>query len=415
MIEQRTQFENAISELKDLLAQDSNNESKFQNWFENHPIVMSSLHYKENIPHPNLKAFNGELFIPDFIVQLLNNTWEIFELKLPFEKLLKSKERRNTFYAKIYEYCQQCIEYSEFFYDNTNRLNFELEHGFNIPFPPRSTLIVGRDNGIDRFKLNKQLDQFTNRINIITFDDILRQLEFDRLKVLGDYENIQGLSVLLVANIKNSGRLNYLFSCGSKGDENNISIYVNTQNQICYKLIDKKGKILEGSIDNQASKFEFGKSMYFLFEFGFGADYTVCSSEVNGNYGSVIRTSKMEFDYNDLIKNTVIGTNYDGKQNSNFDLYGFVSWPNTFSLENRLILRNEVIDKFLNNKEIPDAQIIFYDNRFLYKNSNQNFTKNNDCTINDFVQTNKDNQPGLITKGVKKGELFVPVIYNQSK
>ena len=89
MIEQRTKFENAISTLRDLLSHDSNNEDKFQSWFEEHSIVMESLNFSSTIPHPSLKDFNDKTFIPDFLVQLLNETWEIFELKLPYEKILK--------------------------------------------------------------------------------------------------------------------------------------------------------------------------------------------------------------------------------------------------------------------------------------------------------------------------------------
>jgi hypothetical protein len=415
MIELRTQFENAISDLRALLEQELNNEDKFQEWFEKNTIVMASLNYKKSIPHPTFKAYNDDIYIPDFIVLLLNNTWEIFELKLPYEKLLKDKVRRNTFYAKVYEYCQQCHEYSEFFADNTNRINFQKNYDFIIPSPPRSKIVIGRDNGLDRFELIKKIDQFSNPIDILTYDDILRQLEFDKLKVLGEYENVNGLAIHVVAKIIESNKPNYLFSFGSSGSNNNLSIYVNTSNQICYCLTDKDGKVIIETIDKSASKFEFGKSTYFVFEFGFGEDYTICSSEVNGNYGSVIRTTKMDFDLLDLKENFVIGSNYNGTENSEFELYEFVIWSKTFSLETRLAIRNNVIESFINNTEIPESRLLFYDNRFLYKNSNKKFKKNSDCNSGDMVQMENRNQPGLITKGVKKGELFVSVFYDQSK
>lgn len=414
MIEPRTQFENAISELRKLLNQDTYNEDKFQEWFEKHPIVMSSLNYKRSIPHPTFRAYNNELYIPDFIVQLLNNTWEIFELKLPYEKLLKDKNRRNTFYAKVFEYCQQCIEYSQFFTDNTNRLNFQKEHNFIIPSPPRSKIIIGRDNGLDRFELIKKVDQFSNSIDILTYDDVMRQLEFDRLKVLGEYENVSGLAVHLVARINKSDKLNYLFSFGSSGTKNNLSIYVNTYNQLCYRLTDKEGKVISETIDKKASKFEFGKSTYFVFEFGFSEANTICSAEVNGKYGSVVRSNKMDFDLTDLMDNLVMGSNYDGSENSDFELYSSFVSTKTLSLETRLEIRNRVIESFMNNTEIPDSRLIFYDNRYLYKNSNKMFKGNNHYRPGDLIQMENEKQPGLITKGVKKGDLFVPVLYDQT-
>lgn len=415
MIEQRTKFENAILALRDLLSQDSNDEYMFQSWFEEHTIVMDSLNFSSAIPHPSLKAYNDETFIPDFLVQLLNETWEIFELKLPYEKVLKEKERRNTFYAKVYEYCQQCFEYSEFFADSTNRQNFERDNGFPIPSPPRSKLIIGRDNGLDRFELNKRIDQFSNSIDILTYDDIIRQLEFDKLKVLGKYEDVKGLAIHVVAKIEVSGEQNSILSFGSNGDSNSLLIFVNDSGQLCYSLKDKNGKEITQTVDKDLSKLEFGKSMYFVFEFGFGSDYTICNVEVNGNYGSVIRTGVMDMDIEDLNGNLVIGSNFDGTSNSDFELYEFIIWPKTFTLDTRLGIRKDVINRFINNLEIPDSRLVFYDNRFIYKNSNINFDKNSDCKESDLVQTKNISQPGFLTEGVKKGELFIPVFYDQSK
>jgi hypothetical protein len=415
MIEQRTKFENAISALRDLLSQDVNDEDKFQSWFEEHSIVMDSLNFSSAIPHPSLKAFNGETFIPDFLVQLLNETWEIFELKLPYEKVLKNKDRRNTFYAKVYEYCQQCFEYSEFFADSANRQNFERDNGFSIPSTPRSKLIIGRDNGLNRFELNKKIDQFSNPIDVLTYDDIIRHLEFDKLKVLGKYENVKGLAIHVVAKIEASGAQNSILSFGSNGDSNSLLIFVNDSGQLCYTLKDKNGKEITQTVDKDLSKLEFGKSMYFVFEFGFGADYTICSVEVNGNYGSVMRTEAMDIDIEDLNGNLVIGSNFNGSSDSDFELYEFIVWPKTFTLDTRLGIRKDVIHQFINNTEIPDSRLVFYDNRFMYKNSNVNFDKNPECKESDLVQTKNLNQPGFLTKGVKKGELFIPVFYDQSK
>lgn len=413
MVEQRTQYENAISELRFLLDQDSTKEDKFQNWFERNPIVMSSLNYRKSIPHPILEAYNDELYVPDFLVKSLNNTWEIFELKLPHEKLLKEKKRRNTFYAKVYEYCQQCIDYSTFFADSNNRVNFQRKFNIIIPGPIRSKIVIGRDDGVDRFELNKKIDQFSNTIDILTYDDILRQLEFERLKVLGEYENVQGLAIHMVVNINKSNELNYLFSFGSSGSKNNLSIYVNTTDQLCYFLTDNDGKVILETIDKTISKFEFGKSTYFVFEFGFGESYTICSTEVNGNYGSVIRTNRMDINLSDLHDNLVIGSNYNGEKNSDFYLYEFIIWQKTFTLETRLKLRSDVVESFINNTEIPDSYLVFYNHRHMYKNSNINFKANSNCKSGDLIQMESKNQPGLITKGVKKGELFVPVFYSQ--
>ena len=244
---------------------------------------------------------------------------------------------------------------------------------------------------------------------------MIRQLEFDKLKVLGKYEDIKGLAIHVVARIEASTVQNSILSFGSNGDSNSLLVFVNDSGQLCYTLKDKNGKEITQTVDKDLSKLEFGRSMYFVFEFGFGSDYTICSAEVNGNYGSVIRTEAMDMDMEDLNRNLVIGSNFNGTSNSDFELYEFIIWPKTFTLDTRLEIRKNVINQFINNTEVSDSRLIFYDNRFMYKNSNVNFDKNLECKESDLVQTKNLNQPGFLTNGVKKEELFIPVFYDQSK
>ncbi|MFN5872449.1 MAG: Shedu anti-phage system protein SduA domain-containing protein, partial [Aphanizomenon sp.] len=112
MYQKRQEIEEAISSLKQLLSDEDALERHFQEWFENNPIVFNALGYKTYLAHPVLKLEDEDTLIPDFIVQRIDNLWEIFELKLPNTQILKDKKTRQTFYAPLHEYMQQCIDYS---------------------------------------------------------------------------------------------------------------------------------------------------------------------------------------------------------------------------------------------------------------------------------------------------------------
>lgn len=374
---------------------------------------MQSLNYKDSIPHPALRAFNDEKYYPDFIVNSLDDTWEIFELKLPYEKLLKDRDRRNTFYAKVYSYLEQCVEYSDFFADNTNRLNFENDYRFSIPTPPNGNLIIGRDADLDRYELLKILNRHSRKIRILTYDDIIRHIEFDKAKVLGRYEKVDGLTIHFVITIRETDYPNQILFLGNKTESNAISLLINLEGSLVIRLKDKKGNLHETSISSDKSKFEFDKPMYFLIELGLTTEYTVYSVDVNGHYGSVGRIEKIDFDTTELISNMVIGSDCQGNNNSEFDLYEFIVWPHTFDLESRNKLRYDVLMNFIYDNSNISSFIRFSGNTYLYKNSHINFKKDGSLKSSDLAQTQKKKQPFIFVDGKNQG--FVSAFYDQSK
>ncbi|MCR9222416.1 MAG: DUF4263 domain-containing protein [Alphaproteobacteria bacterium] len=415
MIKIRSQYERAISELKSLLSEDSNNEDKYQKWFEEHPVALKSMNYIQSISQPKLTDFDGKNYFPDFIVKKLSGIWEIFELKLPYERILKNKERRNTFYSKVYEYLEQCTEYSEFFNDNKNRKNFSSDYNIYIPSAIDYKLVIGRDLGLDRYELERILGRLSKKASILTYDDVLRQLEFDKLKALGEYEGLPGITIHIVANIKNTQNSNYILSLGKDDETNNISIYINSKGDLRYKLVDKHRMFSENSVNKEISGFEFGETSYFIFEFGFSDNYTICSTEINGKYGSVVRLGEFDFDSNDLMRNMVLGSDHTGQLESDFDLYSFIVWEHTQTIDDRVNIRKKITNSILSKKEVPNAYLTFFDGRFLYKNGNVNFEERNDYDCKNLIQPENEKQPGLISKGIKRGQLFVPALNNQVK
>lgn len=415
MQENRIKIETALTSLKSLLANTSILEDGYQEWFEKNNIALTSLGIIKSIPHPKLVNHNENELVPDFLIQLINQTWEIFELKLPYTKILKNKEKRNTFYAKTYEYIQQCLDYSEFFSDSVNRHKFEQLHNFIIPVPPRCKLIIGRDEGLDRYELIKLLDNQAKSIDILTYDDIIRHLEFLKINTLGNYENIPGLTIHFIANIHNSNFENHIITLGDDISKNNISIYVNYHGDLCFRIIDENGTINTSIVDKDKSNFEFDKTSYFVFELGLTDGYSIISTEVNGKYGSVNQIHKLQINIDNLFKNIVIGSNANGTASGDFEMLEQIIWPKTLRLDDRIAIRNNVFENYFQKNKVNEFTISFFDNRFFHTNSHKNFEPNTSCKPSDLVQTVNKKQPGIIGKNMPKGEFYVPVFYNQGK
>ena len=107
-------IETAISELQNLLNQEHEGESSYQEFFEKYPIVFNLMGYKNVYPHIQLVA-EDKRFIPDFILEKQEGLFEICDIKLPTEKILKLTNNREEFYSKIStDYVGQLRNYASF-------------------------------------------------------------------------------------------------------------------------------------------------------------------------------------------------------------------------------------------------------------------------------------------------------------
>jgi len=140
----REKLENAILELNSLLEQNETLEDKYQKWFEKYPFVFGLFEYKRVLSKPRLVKNNGEYYEPDFMVQRIDKTWEIIDLKRTITSILKDKKKRSAFYAEFAEYVSQCHEYSQFFEDSQHREWFEKEFRSSIQRYIQSTYALKR-------------------------------------------------------------------------------------------------------------------------------------------------------------------------------------------------------------------------------------------------------------------------------
>lgn len=194
MIPMREALEASIAELMALLDSPDVREDDFQKWFERHPIVFDVLGYRRSIPHPELKLPSSERFIPDFIAQRPDGTWEIIELKRQDAAVLKNPERRTVFYSDMNTYVSQCIEYAMCCSDSYVAESLLESHGVVMNTCPESVLIAGRSDGLDRLKVHSLLARNTPKVKHYTYDDVLEELNQRYSNSLSGAVNGAGLS-----------------------------------------------------------------------------------------------------------------------------------------------------------------------------------------------------------------------------
>jgi hypothetical protein len=128
-------YEHAMQKLAGLVRQGDFAEAQYQKWFEDNRVIFEIYGCKTVLPHPELVQNRGitpadrSVLIPDFMVERIDGTWEIFEIKRPDTPILKESIRRQTFYASMHEYIQQISEYIEYFDDSNNRADFLKKYG----------------------------------------------------------------------------------------------------------------------------------------------------------------------------------------------------------------------------------------------------------------------------------------------
>ncbi|MBD1218269.1 MAG: DUF4263 domain-containing protein [Aphanizomenon flos-aquae Clear-A1] len=417
MYQKRQEIEEAISSLKQLLSDEDALERHFQEWFENNPIVFNALGYKTYLAHPVLKLEDEDTLIPDFIVQRIDNLWEIFELKLPNTQILKDKKTRQTFYAPLHEYMQQCIDYSRYFNDRWNIEKFLLDTNIRIDSSPKAKLIVGRNEGLDRYKVSELLSDRGYKVELITYDDIINNLEFLKVNTFTQYEDLPGLTLHFIVLLNPSDWIgkyqNHLVAIGGNSRKNSLSVYLDVSGNFCFEIIDNNGTSHTSKIDGVSNIFETKQLMYFILEFGRGDTYSITSIEVNGKYHSFNIIDQLEIDINSSPLPIVIGSDSIGNGQSTFEIFEQIIFPKTLTLEERIYIRENVFSYYFNDDFNIKPRVKFDGQQFLRSNAHPNFSFNKKLKPSDMVQPELNKQPLIITSEMDSGG-YLSVFYDQA-
>lgn len=162
----------ALMEFEALLNESRTPESEFQDFFERNPeFLLSDDHVAV---HPGVLLSGSAEFglKPDFFLQRRDvPLWDIAELKLPLEKLVRGIPARRGLAAAVRSGMDQLRTYREYFNDSVLAARFRGEFGLDI-YHPRLTLVIGRDVSFGSYYERQRLSP--PEVRLLTYDDLVR-------------------------------------------------------------------------------------------------------------------------------------------------------------------------------------------------------------------------------------------------
>ena len=161
-----------LIELERLVNDAHTPEREFQRFFESHPEFLLSDEYVAARPGVLLTGTQDFGLRPDFFLARRDAPlWDIAELKLPDETLVRGRAARRGLAAAVHWGIDQLRRYREYFFDTKVAEVFHRAHGMEVYYP-RLTLVIGRDESFGDYHERQRLTPPEARI--ITYDDVLR-------------------------------------------------------------------------------------------------------------------------------------------------------------------------------------------------------------------------------------------------
>lgn len=281
----RTELEDAINQLSHLLRKDESAEEKYQQYFEENPIVFKVLGYSNAYPKLRLPRSDGGWYEPDFLLERPDGLFEILDLKTPQEKLITSRKKsRKRFYAKIGDYISQVEEYAEYFNNSEYRNQVKDIYSLDVQASPEIMIIAGIDRSVNKKKLLHQLlSRRTHRPHIFTYDDVLSSLQFHHATLFGHTENLSGVAcyALLTPHKAAAPKPQYIFDAGNDPFKNRWSIYIDKHNALCFEVLDSEGSSYSVSVRPGTRSFHFETECHIICEFGNSDSFSIMRILVN--------------------------------------------------------------------------------------------------------------------------------------
>lgn len=167
----------AVEELESLVNDPNAKEKDFQDFFERYPDFILNDEYKKAHSHIVLATDDGESFIPDFVLEPIDQSslCDLLELKLPSAQIFVLQQRRMRFTAAVLEACTQLREYNMFFDEEKNRRKTHDEYGL-LAFKPRMFVIIGRRGDVSPLDIRKMETDVPN-LKLRTYDDVIARIK----------------------------------------------------------------------------------------------------------------------------------------------------------------------------------------------------------------------------------------------
>lgn len=163
--------------LEDLINDPSVQERDLQSFFEHNPHLLAGTSYDRVVPHPVLVRDESGPLIPDFMLEPVDGFADVLDLKLPRVPIVAGRKDRMRPAAPVSEALAQVREYRAYFEDPAHREAVQERYALQA-YRPTVAVVIGRDPGPgrDRFELRRIWDDLPGHVNLMTYDELLRQV-----------------------------------------------------------------------------------------------------------------------------------------------------------------------------------------------------------------------------------------------
>jgi hypothetical protein len=161
--------------LEELINDPAVDEQALQDFFEQHPHLLTRNDHDRVLPHPVLARDEGGDLIPDFMLEPEDRFADVLDLKLPTQPVVAGKANRLRQSAAVSEALAQVREYRAYFDDARRREEFHRRYGMKV-YRPSVVVVIGRDPTADPFELRRLWDDLPGHVDVQTYDSLLRRI-----------------------------------------------------------------------------------------------------------------------------------------------------------------------------------------------------------------------------------------------
>jgi Domain of unknown function (DUF4263) len=349
------EVERSIVELEELLAENPEDEAKYQKLFEEYPVILEVLGYGERLSRPRLTKHDGGYFEPDFLAARPSGLWEIVDLKTPNEELLLGLSRRERFTAKFQSYISQVHEYDEYFDDFEHRKNALERLGVDVQRRPNKVLIIGRDADTDKREVHHQLTRLASTVSVFTYDDVLSALAQAHGMFTGEGASADsGLSMFLQIAFDNpkEERRGYVFDFVGER-RNRLSLYLNERRRLVLEVTMEDGEILAVPID--LPPHTSASPLLINVEAGVRGMQGVMQVRIEDSIAGQLNLTGNDVRRAMGFSRATLGTDVDYTCGGWFGLLEWAMYSKLIGFRDRLAL----VEYFMRKRETTDTMIIF--------------------------------------------------------
>jgi predicted transcriptional regulator len=157
-----SELNTAIFKLEILLSSQVNEEAKYQELFQEHPLILGA-YYEEIRRHQKLDDEN----VPDFVgVRVHDQFMDIFEIKPPFMQIFRSDGKFSSDFNKSWNQAERYLAFAQIERDYLQRKGLNFDN-------PKCILIAGFDLPDEILRRLRTKQRLNPLIQLLTYNDII--------------------------------------------------------------------------------------------------------------------------------------------------------------------------------------------------------------------------------------------------